>query len=138
MANWLLKTEPGDYSWDDLVRDGRTVWTGVRNPAAQKNLAAMQPGDEVLVYHTGDERRAVGVARVVTAPYADPSAAKGVVVDLEPLRPLAAPVSLAALRGEPAFADHPLLRQPRLSVMPIPPALWQRLLAMAATAAAGG
>jgi len=136
MAHWLVKTEPSTYSYDDLARQGRAVWDGVANAVALKHLRAMAPGDDVLVYHTGDVKAAVGLARVVSAPYPDPKAgdARLVVVDLEPVRPLAHPVTLAAVKADPAFADFALVRQGRLSVMPVPPALWKRLLGLGGAA----
>jgi len=134
VAYWLLKTEPGEFSWDDLVRLGRDRWNGVRNWAAIRSLAAMRPGDLAVFYHTGGERQAVGICRVVTAPYPDPEAGdpRIVVVDVEPLARLERPVPLAALRADPAFAGWELLRQPRLSVLPVPEAMWARLQAMGA------
>ncbi len=136
MAHWLMKTEPSTYSYDDLARQGRAVWDGVANVVALKHLRGMAPGDDVLIYHTGDVKAAVGLARVVSAPYPDPKAgdAKLVVVDLEPVRPLARPVTLAEVKADPAFADFALVRQGRLSVMPVPPDLWKRLLGLAGTA----
>ncbi len=121
MASWLVKTEPGSYSFADLQRDGKTAWTGVANPVAQRNLRAMKPGDRAVVYHTGDEKAAVGLARVVREAYPDPTAKgeKLVCVDLAAGEPLAAPVSLGALKGDPAFADSPLVKQGRLSVVPL-------------------
>ncbi|MCS6939575.1 MAG: EVE domain-containing protein [Roseiflexaceae bacterium] len=130
---WLLKTEPDCYAWSDLVRDGRTVWDGVANNVALKYLREMQPGDEALIYHTGDERRAVGRAEVISAPYPDPqqSDPRMVVVDVRPLAPLPRPVTLADIKADPAFADFALVRQSRLSVAPVTEAQWRRLLAMA-------
>ena len=127
---WLLKTEPGEYSYDDLEREGRARWDGVTNPAALKNLRAMKQGDRVLVYHTGDERAAVGEAVVVGAAYPDPKAgdARLVVVDLEPRGRLARPVPLAELKALDEFADSPLVRQGRLSVVPLSAAQWQLVL----------
>ncbi len=118
---WLVKTEPDDYSWADLERAGRAVWDGVSNPAALANLRAMRAGDEVVVYHTGNERAAVGLARVARAAYPDPRAddPRRVVVDLEPLRALPRPVPLAELKADPLFAQSPLVRQGRLSVVPL-------------------
>jgi predicted RNA-binding protein with PUA-like domain len=134
MAHWLLKTEPGAYAFADLVREGRTAWTGVKNPAAQKHLRAMQAGDEVLVYHTGDEKAAVGVARVARAAHPDPTSPGGKLacVDLEPGAALASPVTLASLKAHPAFAGSPLVSQGRLSVVPVTPAQWKVVLALAA------
>lgn len=128
-----MKTEPDEFGWDDLVRLGRDRWDGVRNWTALRNIAAMRPGDLALFYHTGGERRAVGVCRVVSAPYPEPGQAdpRVVVVDVEPVHRFARPVPLAAMRADPAFADWVLMRQPRLSVLPVPPDLWRRIEAMA-------
>ena len=133
MAHWLVKTEPSTYSFEDLTKQGRAVWDGVSNPVALKNLRGMAPGDDVLVYHTGDVKAAVGLARVASEPYPDPKAkdTKLTVVDLEAVRPLKHPVTLAAVKADPTFADFVLVRQGRLSVMQVPPDLWKRLLAMA-------
>lgn len=133
MQYWLLKTEPSDYAFADLARDGRTVWDGVSNNAALIHLRAMQPGDQALIYHTGDERQAVGLASIASAPYADPrlNEPKLVVVDVMPIRALARPVALAAIKADPAFADFALVRQGRLSVVPVSAEQWARLLAMA-------
>ena len=129
MAYWLLKTEPGTYSWSDLTRDKKTTWDGVSNALALKHIRAMKKGDHVLVYHTGDERQAVGVAEVASNPYADPKAKdeKLAVVDLKPKKALARPVTLGEFKADPAFADWELLRITRLSVMPVPDALWKRI-----------
>ena len=129
MPCWLVKTEPSTYSFDDLRRDRRTRWDGVRNPQAQASLRAMRRGDPVLVYHSG-EKAAVGLARVARAAYPDPGDPTGarVAVDLAAGAPLAAPVSLDALRAEPCFAASPLLRQGRLSVLPVDAAQWKAVL----------
>ena len=126
---WLLKTEPSTYGYDDLERDGRAVWDGVTNPVALRNLRAMKEGDRVVVYHTGDEKAAVGLAEVVRAAYPDPKAGdpKLVVVDLEPKGRLASPVSLADIKRMPLFAESPLVRQGRLSVVPLDAAQWKAL-----------
>ena len=130
MAFWLLKTEPGDYGWDDLVRDGTTAWTGVSNAQAQANLRAMRRGDQVIVYHSG-EKRAVGVGEIVRTAYPDPAAEGRVAVDVRAVEPLPAPVPLDALKEEPAFEGSALLRQGRLSVVPLAPAEWRGLAAIA-------
>jgi len=124
---WLLKTEPGDYSWDALEKAGRARWDGVRNPAALRNLAAMKPGERVLVYHTGDEKAVVGIAEVVRAAYPDPKYPDGklVVVDVEARARLARPVTLAEIKALAEFRDSPLVRQGRLSVVPITAAQWK-------------
>jgi predicted RNA-binding protein with PUA-like domain len=126
---WLLKTEPSTYSYDDLEREKRAVWDGVKNPVAVANLGRMKEGDAVFVYHTGGEKAVVGSARVVRAAYADPKAEdpRLLVVDLEATGRIARPVTLGELRGMPAFADSPLLRQPRLSVVPLTKAQWNAL-----------
>jgi predicted RNA-binding protein with PUA-like domain len=118
---WLVKTEPGTYSYDDLEGEGRAVWDGVANPVALKNLKAMAVGERVFVYHTGDEKQVVGTAEVVRAAYPDPKQKDGklVVVDLKAVSRLARPVTLADLKAEPSFADSPLVKQGRLSVVPL-------------------
>jgi predicted RNA-binding protein with PUA-like domain len=133
---WLLKTEPEAYSYADLERDGATVWDGVSSNAALKNMRDMRPGDLALIYHTGDERRAIGLAEVTSAPYADPRLGdpKLVVVDVKALRRLAKPVTLAAVKADPAFADFALVREGRLSVVRVTPEQWQRLLGIAGEA----
>jgi predicted RNA-binding protein with PUA-like domain len=126
---WLLKTEPSTYGYDDLEREGRATWDGVKNPAALANLRKMEEGDAAFIYHTGDEKAVVGTALVKRAAYPDPRArdAKLVVVDLEPTGRLPRPVTLAELRGLAVFAQSPLLRQPRLSVVALTKAQWNAL-----------
>jgi predicted RNA-binding protein with PUA-like domain len=133
VAFWLLKTEPAAYSFADLERDGATAWDGIANNAALKHLRGARPGDLALVYHTGDERAAVGIAEVTSAPYPDPAEAdvRLVVVDVRPVRRLARPVTLATVKADPFFAGFALVREPRLSVMPVTPAQWRRLLELA-------
>ena len=133
MNFWLLKTEPDNYSYADLERDGATIWDGVANNTALMHIRTMQPGDLALIYHTGDQRQAVGLAEITSAPYADPQAGdpKLVVVDLRPLRRLPQPVTLTAVKADPAFADFALVRQGRLSVVPVTPEQWGKLLGMA-------
>ena len=135
MGKWLLKTEPSTYSWDDLLRDKRTTWDGVTNATALIHLRAMRKGDAVLIYHTGDQRAAVGVAEVASNPYPDPKANndKIVVVDLKPKKKLANVVSLDQIKADPAFAGWDLLRIGRLSVVPVPEPMWKRLEALAAS-----
>jgi predicted RNA-binding protein with PUA-like domain len=135
---WLLKTEPGEYAWDDLLRDGTTAWTGVSNAQAQGNLRAMRPGDRAVIYHSG-ERRAVGVAEVVRPAYSDPQGEDpGVRVDVRAVGPLPAPVPLEAIKTEPAFEGSVLLRQGRLSVVPLSPAEWRDLEELAEVIARTG
>ena len=139
-GGWLLKTEPEEYSFADLVRDGTTPWDGVRNPQAQKNMRAMATGDRCVIYHTGDVRAAVGLAEVVRGPYPDPADASGrrCLVDVRAGAPLSRPVPLATLRADPRFAASPLLRQGRLSVVPLTADEWQALLALARGAGGQG
>jgi predicted RNA-binding protein with PUA-like domain len=129
MPCWLVKTEPTTYAFADLRRDRKTRWDGVSNAQAQANLRAMKPGDEVVVYHSG-EKAAVGLARVARGPYPDPGDPEGVrvAVDLAAGAALVLPVNLEALRGERAFEGSPLLRQGRLSVVPLTAAQWKVLL----------
>lgn len=135
MAYWLLKTEPEEFSWGMLVGKGREPWTGVRNATALNNLRGMAPGDKAFIYHTGKEKQIVGIAEVVMAAYPDPTGtdAKQVAVDVAPFQPLGRPVTLAAIKADPAFADWQLVRQSRLSVMPVPEELWARILRMGET-----
>jgi predicted RNA-binding protein with PUA-like domain len=123
---WLVKEEPANYPFSQFARDGRTVWAGVRNPVAQKHLRAMTPGDRVLYYHTGNEKAVVGIAAVASSPRPDPSDAAGklYVVDLVPEKALTHPVTLAQVKAVPGFADFPLVRLPRLSVMPVTDEQW--------------
>ncbi len=132
MAYWILKTEPETYSIADLARDGTTVWDGVANAQALINLRRMQPGDAALIYHSGAERALVGTARIVSAAYADPKLddPTRVVVDVAMGQMLDRPVTLAVIKADPAFADLALVRQGRLSVVPVNDQQWQRLQAM--------
>ncbi len=127
---WLLKTEPSEYSWTDLERDGSATWDGVTNPAALAHLRAMRAGERAVVYHTGDEKAAVGVARVTRAAYADPRAgdARLVVVDVAPVEALKRPVSLREMKASALFSDSPLVRQGRLSVVPLTRAQWDAIV----------
>lgn len=130
--NWLFKEEPTHYSYDDLAREGRTSWTGVRNPLAQKHLRSVAKGDRIFFYHTGDEKTVVGIARATGAAYPDPADAAGKLhaVDIAPVRKLKQPVTLAAVKADKSFASFPLTRMPRLSVMPVSDEEWERIEAM--------
>jgi predicted RNA-binding protein with PUA-like domain len=133
MARWLFKEEPEHYSFADLERDGGTTWEGVSNPLALKHLRAVRPGDEVFFYHTGKEKAVVGVMRVVAV-----EEAGGLpVVTVQAVRRLANPVPLAAIKADGAFAGWELVRMARLSVMPVPDKLWERVEALARQPAAG-
>jgi len=131
--HWILKTEPSTYGFPDLVRDRRTRWEGVSNAVALKHLRSMLEGDDALIYHTGNEKSLIGLARVASAPYPDPvqKDERLVVVDVEAGKALPRPVSLAEIKADPAFKDLGLVRLPRLSVVPVEPDQWKRLLAMA-------
>lgn len=135
MQYWLVKQEPEAYSWADLVKDRRTQWTGVRNFQARNNLRAMKPGDLVFFYHSVSEKRVMGVARVEQAAYPDPTADEGdwSCVDLAPLKALQAPVSLDQIRQDKTFAGIPLIKQARLSVMPLTRKEFDRLLRLGQT-----
>jgi predicted RNA-binding protein with PUA-like domain len=122
---WILKTEPSEYAFADLQRDGRTRWDGISNPVALKHLRSMHRGDQAMIYHTGDEKRVVGLATVASEPDED------AVVELETGRGVPTPVTLAAIKADPAFKDLPLVRMGRLSVVPVPAELWKKLLGMA-------
>jgi predicted RNA-binding protein with PUA-like domain len=119
MNYWLVKTEPETYSWDDLVRDKKGVWDGVRNFQARSNMKAMKKGDPVFVYHTGDEKSVIGIAQVEREPYPEPKDAAWVAVDLSPLRKLKKAISLAEIKADKKLANMVLVRASRLSVQPV-------------------
>lgn len=129
MNRWLLKTEPEEYAYADLVQQRRGVWDGVRNNWALQHLRAMQRGDLAFVYHTGKEKRIVGIAEVTRAAYPDPNAddERWVVVDVKPKRALPVPVTLAQIKADERFADLLLVRSTRLSVLPVNAAQWKAL-----------
>lgn len=127
-----MKEEPEHYSYDQLERDRKTVWAGVRNPLAQKHLRGIRKGDRLFYYHTGKEKAVVAVARALSDAYPDPSDPSGTlhVVDVGPEKKLPQPVTLAAIKADRAFASFPLVRMSRLSVMPVSEAEWKRIVAM--------
>ncbi|MEO0934122.1 MAG: EVE domain-containing protein, partial [Cyanobacteria bacterium J06641_2] len=131
--NWLLKTEPNEYSYADLEKEDTTVWDGVKNALALKNMRAMLPGEEAFIYHTGKERRIVGVAQVASTAYPDPKLddIKRLVIDIQAVRKLAEPITLAQIKQDKQFTGFDLLRLPRLSIVPVLPQHWQQLLEMA-------
>ena len=131
--NWLVKEEPSHYPFSALVKDGRTSWTGVRNPVAQKNLQSMKKGDRIFYYHTGDEKQIVGIATALADPKPDPADPSGKLwaIDVGPVGPLNKPVTLAAIKADPRFENWQLVRIPRLSVMPVPDVLWKAVEEMA-------
>jgi predicted RNA-binding protein with PUA-like domain len=132
MNHWLIKTEPGTYSWTDMLRDAKTYWDGVRNFQARNNLRAMRRGDLALFYHSVSEKSIPGVVRIASAPYPDPSAGEGdwTVVDVEPAFALRAPVRLEQIKKEPGLRDMVLLRQSRLSVQPVTKTQFERIVAL--------
>ncbi len=130
MARWLFKTEPSAYSFERLVKERKARWDGVANPVAVKNLRAVKKGDEILIYHTGDVRACVGLARATGDGMPDPKDAKLAVVDIEAGAPLAKPVTLAAVKANATFRDFALVRQGRLSVMAVPDEIWDELISM--------
>lgn len=138
VRSFLIKTEPGEYAFDDLLRDGRTSWTGVTNAAALQAMGAMRAGDEAFLYHTGAQRSIVGLVRIVTDPFPDPDAddPRRVAVDIEPLRAAAHPVTLSRIKADPRFEAFALVRQSRLSVMEVPASLADALRDMAGLASA--
>lgn len=136
MNYWLVKQEPEAYSWSDFLQDGKTAWTGVRNFQARKNLRAMKSGDRVFFYHSGGGKSVVGLARVAREFYPDPTADDGdwSAVDLAPVKTLAKPVTLAAIKADKILKEMALVRQSRLSVMPVTREQFMRLLALSETA----
>ncbi len=137
MAYWLMKTEPGAWSWDDQVRDGVAEWDGVRNYQAANNMKAMRTGDRAFFYHSVNEKRIVGIVEVAREYYPDPTDASGRfgMVDVKALMPMSKPVSLADIKGEPKLQDLSLIRQSRLSVMPIDDGAWALICLMGETEA---
>ena len=133
MAYWLVKSEPSSYSWDQLVADGQTNWDGVRNPQALNNLRAMQAGDRVFFYHSGEGREIVGIVEVAKPFYPDPADKSGKLgmVDIKPVMPAAVPVGLKAMRLNPELSSLSLLKQSRLSVCPVTEKEWSALCKMA-------
>lgn len=136
MNYWLLKSDPETYGWDDLVKEKSTAWTGVRNFQARNNLSLMKVGDKGLFYHSLDDKAIVGTVEITKAAYPDPTAKDGawVCVEIKPLKKWKAPVTLAAIKADPAFKDFSLLRQSQLSVMPADVAMWKRLEKMGGAA----
>jgi predicted RNA-binding protein with PUA-like domain len=128
--NWLFKEEPTSYSYDALVKDRKVTWSGVKNPLAQKHLRGVRKGDRIFYYHTGNEKAVVGIARALTDAYSDPAdkTGKASVVDVAPEKKLARPVTLAEIKADRRFAQFPLTRLPRLSVMPVSDEEWERIL----------
>jgi predicted RNA-binding protein with PUA-like domain len=127
--NWLFKEEPTHYGFDALTKDKKTVWSGVKNPLAQKHLRSVRKGDRIFYYHTGEEKAVVGIAKALGDAYADPGdkTGKQSVVDVAPVKKLARPVTLKEIKGDRAFEDFPLVRISRLSVMPVTDAEWDRI-----------
>jgi predicted RNA-binding protein with PUA-like domain len=130
MAYWLMKSEPHSYSWDQLVQDGATEWDGVRNPAARLHLKAMKAGDEAFFYHSGEEKAAVGIMRITREGAPDPKDANWVSVAVAPVRRLAKPVPLKAMKADPRLAKLEMIRQSRLSVSPVRDEEWAALVDM--------
>lgn len=132
---WLMKSEPFKYPWEALVKDGRTYWDGVRNYEARNNLAAMRCGDLALFYHSNEGKEVVGVAEIVKESYPDPTAddPAWVVVEIEPRKPLAKPVSLATIKADPELKEIQLIRRSRLSVVPLTQSEFERILALGET-----
>ncbi len=130
--HWLLKSEPDDYSFEDLEREGRATWDGVKNNLALKYIRQVESGDEAFFYHTGKQRAVVGIARIETEAYDDPNAKDGrlMVFDVRAGRRLTRPVTLESLKSSKEFGDWELVRMPRLSVMPVPNEIWSRIIAM--------
>ena len=128
MAKWLMKSEPGTYSWKDLLTDGGTEWDGVRNNAARLHLKAMKPGDEAFFYHSGEERAVVGIMCVTREGAPDPGDADWVSVAVEPVRPLNDPVTLKQIKADPRLKAMELVRQSRLSVSPVREEEWNAIL----------
>jgi predicted RNA-binding protein with PUA-like domain len=135
MAHWLIKSEPSAYSWSQFVKDKKTSWTGVRNAQAAINLKAMKPGDRCFFYHSNEGKEIVGIAEVAKAAYPDPTDkdGKAVTVDVKAVEPVKKPVTLAAIKADPRLKDFGLVRQSRLSVVPVNDEQWKLILKMSET-----
>ena len=138
--NWLFKEEPTHYSFDELVKDKKAVWSGVKNPLAQKHLRGVAKGDRIFYYHTGDEKAVVGIATALGNAYPDPNdkSGKAAVVDVAPVRKLDRPVTLAEIKADPSFSTFPLVRISRLSVMPVTDEEWKKIEKLAGRAGGAG
>jgi predicted RNA-binding protein with PUA-like domain len=134
MAQWLVKEEPENYAYSQLEKDGKTVWSGVRNPLAQKHLRAIRKGDRIFYYHTGKEKAVVAIAKAISDAYPDPKVAALHAVDIAPEKALPKPVTLASIKAEKAFSTFPLVRMSRLSVMPVTDEEWARIEKMSGEA----
>jgi predicted RNA-binding protein with PUA-like domain len=134
--NWLFKEEPTHYGFDALVKDKKTMWSGVKNPVAQKHLRSVKKGDRIFYYHTGDEKAVVGICKALGDAYTDPgdTSGKAAVVDVAPVEKLARPVTLKEIKADASFKDFPLVRISRLSVMPVTDSEWTRIVAKAGRA----
>lgn len=132
MAHWLIKSEPSTYAWDQLVKEKKTSWTGVRNAQAQANLKAMKAGDLCFFYHSGEGKEIVGIAKVMKTAYPDPTDkdGKSITVDVAAVEPVKRPVTLAAIKADSAFKEFKLVRQSRLSVVPVSDEHWKLILKM--------
>ena len=139
MARWLLKTEPDCYSWDQFARDKKTVWDGIGNALALKHIRSMKKGDHALIYHTGEERQAIGIAEIVSNPYPDPKGEDDrlVVINIKIGKKLPHPVPLSDIKADPTFAGWDLIRNSRLGVVPVPDKFWHRIEELAKEEPAG-
>lgn len=130
MGLWLFKQEPASYSYDQLQKDGGTVWDGVTNNLALKHLRNVRQGDKAFFYHTGEEKSVVGIMEIASSPYPDPKDKSLVVVDVKPLAKLSKPVSLKSIKDDKSFSDWELVKISRLSVMPVPDRIWKTIMEM--------
>ena len=130
MNYWLMKTEPGTYAWEDLVKDKKTVWDGVRNFQARNNLSAMKKGDRAFIYHSMSDKAIIGIAKISKEGYPDPKDKAWVVVDIVPEKVLKKAITLADIKANKKYAEYSLVREPRLSVMPVPKKFWDDFMKM--------
>lgn len=133
MKRWVFLADPESYGWTELVRDGTAVWDGIKNAIAQRNLRTCEPGDEVLIYHTAPDKAVMGVARVSGAPRPDPTSEERVVVDVEPVKPLARPLPLGELKADDVLKELSFVRMPRVAVQPVTSEQWQQVMKLSAT-----
>ncbi|MGQ0814597.1 MAG: EVE domain-containing protein [Gemmatimonadota bacterium] len=130
---WVFLADPEAFGWNDLQRDGKAVWDGIKNARAQNNLRTAAPGDRVLIYHTAPDKAVIGIAKVTSEPREDPKAAERVVVDVEPVKPLARPLPLAELKADAMLAEMSFVKMPRVAVQPVSKEQWARVLELSGT-----
>ena len=132
---WVFLADPEDFGWNELAQDGKAVWDGIKNSRAQNNLRSTEPGDHALIYHTAPDKAIIGIAKITSKAKPDPKAPERVVVDVEPLKPLKRPISLAELKADRVLAQMSFVKMPRVAVQPVTETQWRRVLELSETRA---